>query len=69
MTTLALQKEIVELKAKLSFLEKAVMTPLDEEGEYKSAFVRAMLRRVAKKPKRIFEYKKQGDLLKQLRLR
>lgn len=58
MTTLALQKEIVELKAKVSLLEKVVMAPLDEEGEYKSVFVRAMLRRAAEKPKQVFEYKK-----------
>lgn len=69
MTTLVLQKEIIELKAKLSLLEKAVMAPLDEEGEYKPAFVRAMLRRAAEKQKQIFEYKKQGDLLKRLRSR
>ena len=66
MTTLALQKEIVELKAKVSLLEKAVMAPFDEEGEYKPAFVRAMLRRASEKPKAFFEYKKRGDLLKQL---
>ena len=69
MTTLALQKEIIELKAKLSLLEKAVMAPFDEEGEYKPAFVRSMLRRVAEKPKLVFEYKKRRDLLKQLHAR
>lgn len=66
MTTLALQKEITELKAKVSLLERVVMAPLDEEGEYKPAFIRAMLRRAADKPKQILEYKKRGDLLKQL---
>jgi len=69
MTTLALQKEIVELKAKVSLLEKAMMAPFDEEGEYKSAFMRSMLRRASEKPKTLFEYKKRGNLLKQLRSR
>ena len=69
MTTLALQKEIIELKAKLSLLEKAVMAPFDEEGEYKPAFVRSMLHRAAEKPKQVFEYKKRRDLLRQLHAR
>lgn len=69
MTTLALQKEIVKLKAKLSLLEKAIIAPLDDEGEYKPAFVRAMLRRAAEKPKRILEYRQRGDLIKYLHSR
>ena len=69
MTTLALQKEIKELRDKLSLLEKAVMTPLDEDGEYKPIFVKTILRRAAEKPKNIFEYKTRGDLIGRLRLK
>ena len=66
MTTATPQKEIVELKAKVSLLEQAVLAPLDDEGEYRPAFVRSMLRRATEKPRRIFEFRKRGDLLKQL---
>ena len=69
MTTATFQKieyEVKMLKKKVYFLEKAMSAPTDQEGDYNPLFVKKILKRTSVKTKKIYEYKKSGDLLQQL---
>lgn len=64
-----LQKEVKTLKREVAFLAATVFSiPEDDEGEYKPQFVKEVLRTAKQKPKKIYEYKNRGDLLKHLRV-
>jgi hypothetical protein len=63
-----LQKEVKTLKKEVARLGAAVFNiPEDDEGEYKPQFIKEVLRAAKQKPKKLYEYKKPGDLLKHLR--
>ena len=69
MTTATFQKieqEVKTLKKKVGLLEKAMSVSLDQEGSYNASFVNKVLKRASAKTNKLYEYKKQGDLIRHL---
>lgn len=62
-----LQKEVQTLQKEVRFLKSAFFVPYDDEGEYKPRFVKEVLHAVRQKPKRTYEYRNRGDLMRHLR--
>ncbi|OGF73639.1 hypothetical protein A3J56_00670 [Candidatus Giovannonibacteria bacterium RIFCSPHIGHO2_02_FULL_46_20] len=69
MATITLKKveqEVKKLKAKVRWLERAVVVPFDDEGLYKKSFIKKVLRRASENPRAFYEFTKPGDLLRRI---
>ena len=61
-------REVKELRKETEFLKSAVLSVLrDSEGEYKSSFVRRILRLAAEKPKKLYRFTTPENFIKHVR--